>query len=116
MPYSITITNSDPKMYHNLINNEGPERELHWKGLVQEEKLFATGILIKKYLDSNKNVYACIIDFSKAFYTVKNKEIGCLQSTDFEENYIALIANLYWQQTTNNLSFFFKLFGNQTRY
>ena len=39
--------------------------------------------------------------YSKAFDTVKHQElISCLQTTDIDENDIAIIANLYWKQQT----------------
>ena len=59
------------------------------------------GLITEKYLEKQKDIYACFIDYSKAFDTVKHQELlQCLKTTDIEENYIALIANLYWQQKT----------------
>ena len=65
------------------------------------EGIFNLRILVEKYIDTEKDVYACFIDYSKAFDTVKHKElIESLKTTDIDDNDIALISNLYWQQIT----------------
>ena len=65
--------------------------------------IFNLRLITEKYLERQKDIYACFIDYSKAFDTVKHQELlQCLKPTDIEENDIALIANLYWQQKNNS--------------
>ena len=46
-----------------------------------------------------KELYACFIDYSKAFDTVNHEQlISSVSGTEVEGNDIAVIAHLYWQQ------------------
>ena len=48
-----------------------------------------------------KELYACFIDYSKAFDTVNHEQlISSLSGTEVDDNDIAVIAHLYWQQIT----------------
>ena len=77
--------------------NVGEEQAGFRKNSGTREGVFNLKILIEKYTEMQKNVYACFIDYSKAFDTVKHAGlIKCLQTTDIDENDIALISNLYW--------------------
>ena len=84
----------------NKINvNVGPEQAGFRKDSGTREGIFNLRLITEKYLEKQKDIYACFIDYSKAFDTVKHQELlQCLKTTDIEENDIALIANLYWQQ------------------
>ena len=65
------------------------------------EAIFNLKILAEKHLEYQKDLYVCFIDFSKAFDTVSHEKlIDILSTTDIDENDIALISNLYWQQQT----------------
>ena len=90
------------KRIPNKINvNVGPEQAGFRKDSVTREGIFNLRLITEKYLEKQKDIYACFIDYSKAFDTVKHQELlQCLKTTDIEENDIALIANLYWQQKT----------------
>ena len=58
-------------------------------------------MIVEKYIETLKDIYACFIDYSKAFDTVnQEKLIECLKTTDIDQSDIALIANLYWEQDT----------------
>ena len=84
-----------------INKNVGPEQAGFRKESGTREGIFNLRMLIEKYLEKQKDVFACFIDYSKAFDTVKHHElIKSLQSTDIDENDIAVISNLYWQQKT----------------
>ena len=84
-----------------IDSNVGREQAGFRRNSGTREGVFNLRILVERYLEMSKNVYACFIDYSKAFDTVKHTElIKCLQTTDIDENDIAVISNLYWQQKT----------------
>ena len=90
------------KRITNKINvNVGPEQAGFRKDSGTREGIFNLRLITEKYLEKQKDIYACFIDYSKAFDKVKHQELlQCLKTIDIEENDIALIANLYWQQKT----------------
>ena len=56
-------------------------------------------VVTEKYLEIGKELYACFIDYSKAFYTVNHEQlISSLSETLVDDKDIAVIAHLYWQQ------------------
>ena len=58
-------------------------------------------VITEKYLEMGKELYACFIDYSKAFDTVNHEQlINSLSETEVDDNHIAVIAHLYWQQIT----------------
>ena len=84
-----------------MDKNVGREQAGFRRNSGTREGVFNIRILVEKYIEMSKNVYACFIDYSKAFDTVKHAElIKSLQTTDIDENDIAVISNLYWQQQT----------------
>ena len=65
------------------------------------EAIFNLQMLSEKYIEVDKDIYACFIDYSKAFDTVSHDElISTLQKTTVDQNDIMVIKNLYWQQQT----------------
>ena len=66
------------------------------------EGIFSLRMLVEKHIEMQRDIYACFIDYSKAFDTVNHaKLIECLQNcTDIDGNDIAVITNLYWHQIT----------------
>ncbi|GFS04399.1 RNA-directed DNA polymerase from mobile element jockey-like [Elysia marginata] len=65
------------------------------------EAIFCLRNLTEKYLEMKTNIYACFIDYSKAFDNVgHNKLIDILNKTEIDQNDIELIARLYWNQKT----------------
>ena len=86
----------------NKINNEDSEEQAGFRKYSgTRDGIFNIKIIVEKYIEMQKDVFACFIDYSKAFDTVKHEQlISCLRKTDIDESDIALIGNLYWQQTT----------------
>ena len=71
------------------------------QGCGTREAIFSLKIISEKYIEMGKNIYACFIDYSKAFDTVNHEKlIECLKKVDIDENDIALLSNLYWEQLT----------------
>ena len=65
------------------------------------EAIFCLKVITEKYLEMGKELYACFIDYSKAFDTVNHEQlISTLSKTEVDDNDIALITHLYWQQIT----------------
>ena len=65
------------------------------------EGIFNLKMIVEKYIETQKDIYACFIDYSKAFDTFNHEKlIACLKTTDIDQSDIALIANLYWEQDT----------------
>ena len=65
------------------------------------EAIFCLKVITEKYLEMRKELYACFIDYSKAFGTVNHEQlISSLSGKKVDNNDIALIAHLYWQQIT----------------
>ena len=57
--------------------------------------------ITEKYIEMRKELYACFIDYSKAFDTINNEQlISSLSGTEVDDNDIAVIAHQYWQQIT----------------
>ena len=54
-------------------------------------------VITEKYLEMGKELYACFINYSKAFDTTVNHEqlISSLSGTEVDDNDIAVIAHLY---------------------
>ncbi|GFR72204.1 retrovirus-related Pol polyprotein from type-1 retrotransposable element R2 [Elysia marginata] len=65
------------------------------------EAIFSLKILAEKHIEMQKDIYACFIDYSKAFDNVKHEKlIQAMRKTDIDPNDIALISHLYWTQKT----------------
>ena len=65
------------------------------------EAIFNLKILVERHLEVQKDVFACFIDYSKAFDSViHEKLLETLKTIDVDDNDIALIAKLYWTQKT----------------
>ena len=55
-------------------------------------------VITEKHLEMGKELYACFIDYSKAFDTVDHEQlISSLSGTEVDDIDIAVIAHLYWQ-------------------
>lgn len=69
-------------------------------GFGTREALQAFGILVQRCQDVNKDVYACYIDYSKAFDNVRHEKlINILTGMDIDYRDIRIVSNLYWGQT-----------------
>jgi hypothetical protein len=86
----------------NKLNAEVGEQQAGFrKNSGTREAIFRLKILAEKCIEVQKDLYICFIDYSKAFDTVNHEKIiETLQKTGIDENDMAVIANLYWQQTT----------------
>ena len=84
------------------INREvGDEQAGFRKNSGTREGIFNLKMIVEKYIETQKDIYACFIDYSKAFVTVNHEKlIECLKTTDIDQSDNALIANLYWEQDT----------------
>ena len=61
--------------------------------------IFVLRILVERFIEKQKYVYVCFIDYSKAFDRVKHEPlIELLQSLDIDPQDAKLLANLYWIQ------------------
>ena len=79
----------------------GDEQAGFRKNSGTREGIFNLKMIVEKYIETQKDIYACFIDYSKAFDTVNHEKlIECLKTTDIDQSDIALIANLYWEQDT----------------
>jgi len=70
-------------------------------GLVDtREAIFSLQVLIQRARDVNRDVYACFIDYQKAFDKVEHdKLIKILEVTGIDNQDLSIISNLYWNQT-----------------
>lgn len=69
-------------------------------GLGTREALFSLSILTQRCRDMNVDVYACFIDYRKAFDCVNHqKMIEILRSTGIDEQDLRVVSELYWHQT-----------------
>ena len=86
----------------NKVNFEISEVQYGFrKNSGTREAIFNLKILAEKYIEVNQDIYACFIDYSKAFDSVKHADmVNYLKNIDLDENDVALIANLYWCQKT----------------
>ena len=61
--------------------------------------IFVLRRLVERMIEKQKDVYVCVIDYSKAFDTVKHEpRIELLQSLDIHPQDARLLANLYWNK------------------
>lgn len=70
------------------------------EGMGTREALFGLNVLFQKCGDQQKKVYICFIDYEKAFDRVDHVELlRTLESKGLDKNDIAIIKNLYWDQS-----------------
>lgn len=83
------------KLEEGISNTQFGFRE----GLGTREALFGINVLFQRCLDVNKEVYACYIDFEKAFDKVKHDKLHqLLISKGIDSDDARIIINLYWGQ------------------
>ena len=83
------------------INREVGDEQARFRKHGTREGIFHLKMIVEKYIETQKDIYACFIDYSEAFDTVNHEKlIECLKTTDIDQSDIALIANLYWEQDT----------------
>ena len=66
------------------------------------EAIFTMRNITETYINEQKDIYACFIDYAKAFDRVQHaKIIECLKNINVDYRDIRLITNLYWEQKAN---------------
>ena len=66
------------------------------------EAIFTMRNIIETYISKQKVIYACFIDYAKAFDRVQyTKLITYLRNINIDNRDIRLITNLYWEQTAS---------------
>ena len=64
------------------------------------EALFSIQVLFQRCRDMNYDIYACFIDYQKAFDRVQHyKMIEVLKNVGIDDKDLRIISNLYWNQT-----------------
>ena len=88
------------KLEEDISNTQFGFRE----GLGTREALFGINVFFQRYLDINQEVYACYIDFEKAFDKVKHDKLHqLLVSKNIDSDDVRIISNLYWGQKANTV-------------
>lgn len=86
------------KLEEDMSNTQFGFRE----GLGTREALFGINVLFQRCLDMNQDVFACYIDFEKAFDKVKHDKLHqLLISKNIDLDDVRIISNLYWGQRAN---------------
>ena len=90
------------KRFTNKIDKEvGCDQAGFRKNSGTRGAIYCLKVITEKYLEMGKELYACFIDYSKAFDTVNHEQlISSLSGTEVDDNDIAVIAHIYWQQIT----------------
>jgi hypothetical protein len=85
----------------NKINLELEEEQFGFrKNSGTREAIFCIRMIIEKYIEVDKPIYACFIDYTKAFNRVRHERlVQCLKDIHLDNADIRLICNLYWEQT-----------------
>ena len=61
--------------------------------------IFVLRRMSERAIEKQKDIYACFIDYSKAFDTVRHEPlIDLLKEIDVDSHHVQLLANLYWKQ------------------
>ncbi|XP_044750612.1 uncharacterized protein LOC123310952 [Coccinella septempunctata] len=69
-------------------------------GMGTREALFSLNVLAQRCRDMNVDVYACFIDYRKAFDCVSHeKMMQILRETGIDEQDLHVVSELYWHQT-----------------
>ena len=89
------------RMSEKTNREVGEEQAGFRKNSGTREAIFNLKIAAEKYLEVHKDIYACFIDYSKAFDTVNHEKLAeILTKIGVDENDIAVITSLYWEQKT----------------
>jgi hypothetical protein len=85
----------------NRINNELDEEQFGFrKHSGTREAILSLRILTEKYIEVQKCIYVCFIDYKKAFDSVQHEKlVECIQEVNLDGKDIQLIRNLYWEQS-----------------
>lgn len=87
------------RIYPKLEEHIGETQFGFRKGLGTREALFSLNVLIQRARDVNCDVFACFIDFEKAFDRVNHRKLlETLRQSGLDDKDIRIISNLYWKQ------------------
>ena len=101
MPHTLKIL---PKIIQERISKkidkEVGETQFGFRpGSGTREGIFCFNILAQKFIEVDRDLFACFIDYSKAFDRVHHAElITCMENIGIDGKDIRMIANLYWHQ------------------
>ena len=88
------------RIYRKCEQSMGDTQFGFRNGFGTREALFGIQVLAQRCRDVNVDVFACFIDYEKAFDTVNHEKfIDILSELGLDERDIRIIANLYWNQT-----------------
>jgi hypothetical protein len=92
----IILARNEKKVEAEISENQSGFRP----GKGTREGIFNLRIIIQRYIEVQKPVYICFIDYEKAFDRVYHDRImQCLDHIDMDCNDKRVIEKLYWQQT-----------------
>lgn len=87
------------RIYRKLDADVGDTQFGFRKGLGTREALFALNVLSQRCMDVNQDLYACFIDYNKAFDKVRHDQlIETLLKRRIDLRDIRIISNLYYGQ------------------
>ena len=86
----------------NKIDNEVSRLQSGFRpGTGTREGIFNLRSICERATDVQKDVYICVIDYTKAFDRVKPfKKIECLSEIGIDDKDLQIISKLYWEQST----------------
>ena len=87
-----------PKIESEISDNQNGFR----KGKGTREGIFNMRTIGEKYIEKQKHVYICFIDYEKAFDRVNHSAmIECLRDIGIDGKDLRFIAYMYWNQTAS---------------
>lgn len=87
------------RIYRKCEENTGETQFGFCNSLGAREALFTMQVLIQRCRDMKCDVFACFIDYTKAFDRCQHqKMISGLRRIGVDDKDIRIIANLYWNQ------------------
>ena len=87
------------RMKSKLNQEDGKEQFGFQANKGTRDAIFCFNILAQKQMEVQKDLYACFIDYAKAFDRVKHSEmVEALARTGIDGKDIRIITELYWNQ------------------
>ena len=87
------------RISHKLDKEIGEEQFGFRAGSGTREGIFCMHNITQKHIQVQKDMYACFIDYSKAFDRIHHINlIECLEKVGIDGKDIQIIGNLYWRQ------------------
>lgn len=88
------------RIYRICEEQIGPNQFGFVNAVGTREALFSVQVLFQKCRDVSCDVFACLIDYKKAFDRVRHDQmIDVLKKTGMDGKDLRIIANLYWNQS-----------------